>query len=97
MVLKRAGLIALALLCSVQARAQQRPSFSGTWRRDSSQSPPRAFGPPDWTIQQTDHELILETGGQVFAFTPDGAEHVYVDTSLGDLPNFVRKIRTKAF
>jgi hypothetical protein len=34
---------------------------------------------------------------QVFAFTLDGAEHVYVDTSVGDLPNFVRKIRTKAF
>ena len=34
---------------------------------------------------------------QGFAFTLDGAEHVYVDASLGDLPNFVRKIRTKAF
>jgi hypothetical protein len=87
----------VVLLCSSLANAQRRPDFSGTWRGDFSQSPPSAFGPPDWKIKQKDHELILEAGGQAFAFRPDGSEQVYVDQSLGDLPNFVRKIRTKAF
>ncbi len=48
------------------------------------------------TIRQTLSELVLDAGGQTFVFRLDSTENVYIDRSLGDLPNFVRKIRTKA-
>lgn len=87
---------AVIVLCSSFALAEAVPDFSGTWRRDVTESPATAFGPPAWVIKQNDHELILKAGGQTFVFHLDGTERVYVDESLGDLPGFVRKIRTKA-
>lgn len=96
-VLRRLGVLGITMLCSSLAFAQVTPDFSGAWRRDAAQSPGGTFGPAVWAIEQTDHELILEAGGQTFTFSLDGTERVYVDESLGELPNFVRKIRTKAF
>lgn len=70
--------------------------FSGVWKRDLSRSPASAFGFSVWKIRQTNRDLVLDAGGQTFVFTFGRAERVYIDESLGDLPNFVRKIRTKA-
>jgi hypothetical protein len=98
MVLRNAGFLRyVAALLIAGSRAAAARLFRNLAGRDFPQSAPSAFGLPDWTIKQTAHELILDAGGQISAFRLDGTEHVYVDESLGDLPNFVRKIRTKAF
>src|SRR5579872_372188 len=89
-------LLSLALLGAWCLPADSAPDFSGAWRRDRQRAPAFAFGPPIWTIHQTESELTLETGGQHFIFRLDGTENEYADSSLGDLPNFIRKIRTKA-
>src|ERR1019366_3254774 len=95
-VIRRPSLLGISLLLCWVISAQQQPDFSGTWHRDLARAPRSAFGPPVWTIRQTRAQLLLETGGQTFIFKLDGSENTYVDESLGELPTFVRKIRTKA-
>ena len=83
------------------------PDFSGTWRIDDAQS---GRGVDVWgqtrarllVITQTASEIVVETdGGGPSApgdlrFRLDGAELLLRDDSLGELPNFVRQVRTLA-
>lgn len=92
----RRGFAGLLLLANSWLWAGDPPDFSGSWQRGKSRAPGFAFGAPHWTIRQKSSELVLLVGGQTFVFRLDGAESVYIDHSLGDLPNFIRKIRTQA-
>ena len=83
------------------------PDFSGVWRIDDAQS---GRGVDVWgqtrarllVITQTPSEIVVATdGGGPSApgdlrFRLDGGELLVRDDSLGELPNFVRKIRTLA-
>ena len=83
------------------------PDFSGTWRIDDAHS---GRGVDVWgqtrarllVISQSPSEIVVETdGGGPSApgdlrFRIDGGELVVRDDSLGELPNFVRKVRTFA-
>lgn len=83
------------------------PDFSGAWRIDDAQS---GRGVDVWgqtrarllVISQTPGEIVVATdGGGPSApgdlrFRLDGRDLLVRDDSLGELPNFVRKVRTLA-
>jgi hypothetical protein len=84
------------------------PDFSGTWRIDDAQS---GRGVEVWgqtrarvlVITQTPSELMLTTDGggpnvpvDLQRYRLDGDELFVRDDSLGELANFVRKVRTVA-
>ena len=89
------------------AGAPPLPDFSGIWRIDDAHS---GRGVDVWgqtrarllVITQTPSEIVVETdGGGPSApgdlrFRIDGGELLVRDDSLGDLPDFVRKVRTFA-
>jgi len=105
--LSRACWTALIVLSAANIlRAHEIPDFSGKWRIAS-----RGDGSPVWghirsrelTIEQTASEVRLcpEDGGlgipsELQRYRLDGTESIFVDDSLGPLPNFVRKVRTRA-
>lgn len=92
----------------VAARAQSLPDFSGTWRIDDARSgrPIDVWGQTRARvvmIAQSPTDLTLVTdGGGVNApgdwqrYRLDGQETIVRDDSLGELANFVRKVRTLA-
>jgi hypothetical protein len=100
------AMICLAAAASLSAQPSL-PDFSGTWRIDDAQS---GRGVDVWgqtrarllLITQTPSELVVVTdGGGPSApgdlrFRLDGGELLVHDDSLGELPNFVRKVRTLA-
>lgn len=82
------------------------PDFSGTWRIDDAHS---GRGVDVWgqtrarllVITQTQSEIIVETDGGGPSAPGDlryrlGDELLMRDDSLGELPNFVRRVRTFA-
>jgi hypothetical protein len=84
------------------------PDFSGTWHIDDARS---GRGVDVWgqtrarllVIEQKATELTLATDGggpsvpgELQRYLLDGHELVVRDDSLGELPNFVRKVRTVA-
>ena len=89
------------------AGAPPLPDFSGIWRIDDAQS---GRGVDVWgqtrarvlVISQTASEIVVETdGGGPSApgdlrFRIDGGDLIVRDDSLGELPNFVRRVRTFA-
>lgn len=102
--------VAATLLCvSLMAvpSAQSLPDFSGTWRIDDARS---GRGVEVWgqtrarvlVIAQTpgEIELVTDGGGPSvpgdLRYRLDGDELLLPDHSLGELPNFVRKVRTRA-
>jgi len=92
----------------VATRAQALPDFSGTWRIDDARSgrPIDVWGQTRArvvTIEQTptDLKLITDGGGinvpiDLQQYRLDGQETIVRDDSLGELANFVRKVRTLA-
>lgn len=92
----------------VVTRAQSLPDFSGTWRIDDARSgrPIDVWGQTRARvvmIEQTPSDLTLITdGGGVNVpgdwqrYRLDGQEAIVRDDSLGELANFVRKVRTLA-
>jgi hypothetical protein len=92
----------------VATRAQSLPDFSGTWRIDDARSgrPIDVWGQTRARvvmIEQTPTDLTLLTdGGGINVpvdwqhYRLDGQETVVRDDSLGELANFVRKVRTLA-
>lgn len=108
--MKYVGVLAAIVCVSTVARLSAQPSlpdFSGTWRIDDAQS---GRGVDVWgqtrarllVITQTPSEIVVATdGGGPSApgdlrFRLDGDELLMHDDSLGELPNFVRKVRTLA-
>jgi hypothetical protein len=84
------------------------PDFSGRWRIDDARS---GRGVEVWgqtrarvlTITQTPAELQVTTDGggpsapgDLQRYALDGRELIVRDDSVGELPNFVRKVRTLA-
>ena len=92
----------------VATRAQVLPDFSGTWRIDDARSgrPIDVWGQTRARvviIEQTPTDLTLLTDGGGLnvpgdwqRYRLDGQETVVRDDSLGELANFVRKVRTLA-
>lgn len=92
----------------VATRAQSLPDFSGTWRIDDARSgrPIDVWGQTRArvvTIEQTPTDLtLISDGGGINVpvdlqhYRLDGQETVVRDESLGELANFVRKVRTLA-
>jgi hypothetical protein len=100
--------IVCLLITAVPSAQAPSPDFSGTWRIDDAQSG-RAVDVWGQTrarlmvIAQSPAELTLATdgGGPVVPgdlqrYRLNGDELVVVDDSLGELENFVRKVRTLA-
>ena len=100
--------LALATVCVTLSAQSSLPDFSGVWRIDDAQS---GRGVDVWgqtrarviVITQTPSEFTLETDGggpnvpgDLQRYRLDGDELVMRDDSLGELPNFVRKVRTLA-
>jgi hypothetical protein len=100
--------LVLATLCATLSAQSPLPDFSGVWRIDDVQS---GRGVDVWgqtrarvmVITQTPSEFIIETDGggpnvpgDLQRYRLDGDELVMRDDSLGELPNFVRKVRTLA-
>ncbi len=93
---------------SPAARAQSMPDFSGTWQIDDLRSgrPVDVWGQTRArliVITQTSTEFRFTTDGGGPAvpadfthYRLDGSELLVRDDSLGELPNFVRKVRTLA-
>jgi hypothetical protein len=100
--------IALAGGSPVATRAQPLPDFSGTWRIDDLRSgrPTDVWGQTRARvvmIDQTPTDLTLTTDGgginvpvDLQRYRLDGQETTVRDDSLGELANFVRKVRTLA-
>jgi hypothetical protein len=100
--------IAVAGGSPVVTRAQLLPDFSGTWRIDDLRSgrPIDVWGQTRArvvVIDQTPTDLTLITDGgginvpvDLQRYRLDGQETVVRDDSLGELANFVRKVRTLA-
>lgn len=102
-------LIALVCASVAQLSAQSPlPDFSGTWQIDDARS---GRGVDVWgqtrarllVISQNASELKLATDGggpsvpgELQRYPLDGHELIVRDDSLGELPNFVRKVRTLA-
>jgi hypothetical protein len=92
----------------VVTRAQPLPDFSGTWRIDDARSgrPIDVWGQTRARvvmIEQTPTDLTLVTDGgginvpiDLQHYRLDGQETLVRDDSLGELANFVRKVRTLA-
>jgi hypothetical protein len=102
-----AAIVSLCLTASLFAQAPL-PDFSGTWRIDDAQS---GRGVDVWgqtrarvlIISQSASELALATDGgglsvpgELQRYRLDGDELLVQDDSLGELPNFARKVRTLA-
>src|SRR5688500_18072864 len=104
------ALAAIVSLCTAATLSAQAPlpDFSGTWRIDDAVS---GRGVDVWgqtrarviLISQSTSELTLATEGggltvpgDLQRYRLDGEELLVRDDSLGDLPNFVRKVRTLA-
>ena len=100
--------LVLATVCVSLSAQSPLPDFSGVWRIDDVQS---GRGVDVWgqtraremVITQTPSELILATDGggpnvpgDLQRYRLDGDELIMRDDSLGELPNFVRKVRTLA-
>ena len=100
--------LALATLCATVSAQSSLPDFSGTWKIDDARS---GRGVEVWgqtrarvlMITQTPSEIILTTDGggpsapgDVIRYRLDGDELLVRDDSLGELPNFVRQVRTLA-
>lgn len=98
----------LATACATLSAQSPLPDFSGVWRIDDVQS---GRGVDVWgqtrarviVITQTPSEFTLATDGggpnvpgDLQRYRLDGDELVIRDDSLGELPNFVRKVRTLA-
>ena len=91
----------------LSAQQPSLPDFSGTWQIDDARS---GRGVDVWgqtrarrlVITQTNSEIVVATdGGGPSApgdlrFRIGGGELLMRDDSLGELPNFVRKVRTVA-
>ncbi len=100
--------IAVAGGSPVATRAQSWPDFSGTWRIDDLRSgrPIDVWGQTRArvvVIDQTPTDLTLITDGggvnvpvDLQRYRLDGQETIVRDDSLGELANFVRKVRTLA-
>jgi hypothetical protein len=105
-------LLAAMLVGGICISAQARPDFSGTWLLDrvlsgSEQIVWTQKRPGRFVLTQTPKELTIDTGdGSLFGVSQllidgplrykfDGSV-VVVDHTLGDLPDFERKIRTQA-
>lgn len=100
--------IAVAGGSPVATRAQPLPDFSGTWRIDDLRSgrPTDVWGQTRArvvVIDQTPTDLTLITDGgginvpvDLQRYRLDGQETTVRDDSLGELANFVRKVRTLA-
>lgn len=100
--------IVAAGVAPVATRAQSLPDFSGTWRIDDARSgrPIDVWGQTRARvviIEQTPTDLTLITDGggvnvpvDLQHYRLDGQETVVRDDSLGELVNFVRKVRTLA-
>ena len=101
------AMVCLAAACVALPAQSSIPDFSGTWRIDDAQS---GRGVDVWgqtrarvlVIAQTPGELTFATDGGGpsvpgdLRYRLDGDELVVRDDSLGELPNFVRKVRTLA-
>jgi hypothetical protein len=101
-----AAIVSVFAAASLSAQAPH-PDFSGTWQIDDVQS---GRGVDVWgqtrarvmVISQSASELRLMTdgGGPTvpgdLRYRLDGDELLVRDHSLGELPNFVRKVRTAA-
>src|SRR5688572_18777066 len=99
--------VVLAAACATLSAQSSLPDFSGTWRIDDVQS---GRGVDVWgqtrarvlVITQTSSELTLATDGGGpnvpldLRYRLDGDELIVRDDSLGELANFVRKVRTAA-
>ena len=100
--------LVLATACATLSAQSPLPDFSGVWRIDDVQS---GRGVDVWgqtrarviVITQTPSEFTLATDGggpnvpgDLQRYRLDGDELVMRDDSLGELPNFVRKVRTLA-
>ena len=100
--------LVLATACVTLSAQSPVPDFSGTWRIDDAQS---GRGVEVWgqtrarvlVITQTPSELMLTTDGggpnvpvDLQRYRLDGDELFVRDDSLGELTNFVRKVRTLA-
>jgi len=100
--------LAVAGSSPVATRAQSLPDFSGTWRIDDLRSgrPIDVWGQTRArvvVIDQTPTDLTLITDGggvnvpvDLQRYRLDGQETIVQDDSLGELANFVRKVRTLA-
>lgn len=100
--------IAVAGGSPVATRAQSLPDFSGTWRIDDMRSgrPIDVWGQTRARVvvidqTPTDLTLITDLGGlnvpgDLQRYRLDGQETIVRDDSLGELANFVRKVRTLA-
>ena len=107
--MKRVSVFTAVACVSMVAALSAQPSlpdFSGTWRIDDAHS---GRGVDVWgqtrarllVISQTPAEIVVETDGGGPSAPGDlrfrvGGELLMRDESLGDLPNFVRKVRTLA-
>jgi hypothetical protein len=102
-----AAIVSFCLTASLSAQAPL-PDLSGTWRIDDTQS---GRGVDVWgqtrarvlMISQSASELTLATDGgglsvpgELQRYRLDGEELLVQDDSLGELPNFARKVRTLA-
>ena len=104
------ALTALVCASAIAALTAQShvPDFSGTWQIDDARS---GRGVDVWgqtrarllVITQHENELRLATDGggpsvpgELQRYLLDGHELIVRDDSLGELPNFVRKVRTLA-
>lgn len=100
--------LVLATACATLSAQSPLPDFSGVWRIDDVQS---GRGVDVWgqtrarviVITQTPSEFTLVTDGggpnvpgDLQRYRLDGDELLVHDDSLGELPNFVRKVRTLA-
>jgi hypothetical protein len=100
------AMVCLAATVSLSAQPSV-PDFSGTWRIDDAHS---GRGVDVWgqtrarllVITQTSSDIVVATdGGGPSApgdlrFRLDGGELLVRDHSLGELPNFIRRVRTQA-
>jgi hypothetical protein len=100
--------LVLAAACATLSAQPSMPDFSGTWQIDDAQS---GRGVDVWgqtrarvlIITQTPSELLLATDGggvnvpgDLQRYRLDGDELLVRDDSLGELADFVRKVRTVA-
>ena len=98
------GIVALWL--GALPAAQGIPNLSGTWSLDMQQTrgserPPTPLTRYEVTIRHTATDITVANpaarwGAQPVVYALDGQERVVVDGSLGELPNFVRKLRIRA-
>src|SRR5262249_19546105 len=94
-----------AFLCG--AAAQSKQNFSGTWILDEARSGPAhevwfSSRAHKFVISQAGPELIIDAGGGIadvrgaLAYNVDGREITTVNDSIGEIPGWTRKLRTKA-